>query len=717
MPRHKPVIPPLTTSPVKKYQPYNLKRPKKYADFLGPQSAPESEPSMSKKKGHKHVPAAEVPISQPSRCIEIANASGTMMTQRWGPGIEPTHWWQVPNRHDHVGNAMSADASNVSTPPSTPALKKESPIWEASPQGWLENIAEPTPSGPDTALSPTLLRSASRKWAKRALRNLQKQVAWLHWRHDVIHKVVEIYLGLEAKKAGRVPLAAPSETLYDRNGKLQTPAASLCSHCNTSFQFHSLMTIAFSGATWQTFKYCKCPSNTLPLSIIQSGYFPGSPVTPQVAFHFDVLSLYSALHVDSYTPIASFHAALFAMLQENGYEFTHNIRSICCIEAITWFQALRDSVEVETEREFLLPTSPAAPDAPLCRSALVESTAFTHVAPAHNGDPSVTASHGVMTVNHGIPTSIGTSPDLPLMVHEYPDVIVAMDGNMQHKQYMFVGGEMILPWNETCTFLTDAEIEEAARHISDARAASRGCSESHETWKAVSLKNGYLPFEGPDGNPALSIAMLLALSCQLPSNATIGLMYDVGCVLDRLIAKYNLIPEIAPRLSIAISVFHAYAHQFCCQITFHPWKRNGFGKSNGEGNERLWSLIVDTIVPERIMSPAKRITTINNKIKMIVCCGRDRLASLARSKLAAIVREEALLTDLLQDLKSKRGFTTPFLQSQWEEQKSLQLSVRAYNDQAGMKKFAKLLEAERSAQAHSDALDAVKKELDRISLA
>ncbi|KAF8333212.1 uncharacterized protein EI90DRAFT_3122263 [Cantharellus anzutake] len=102
---------------------------------------------------------------------------------------------------------------------------------------------------------------------------------------------------------------------------------------------------------------------------------------------------------------------------------------------------------------------------------------------------------------------------------------------------------------------------------------------------------------------------------------------------------------------------------------------------------------------------------------MIVCRGRDRLASLARSKLATIVCEEVLLTDLLQDLKSKRGFTTPFLQSQWEEQKSLQLSVQAYNDQAGMKKFAKLLEAKRSAQAHLDALDAVKKELDRISLA
>ncbi|KAF8321016.1 uncharacterized protein EI90DRAFT_2848299, partial [Cantharellus anzutake] len=226
--------------------------------------------------------------------------------------------------------------------------------------------------------------------------------------------------------------------------------------------------------------------------------------------------------------------------------------------------------------------------------------------------------------------------------NEYPDVIVAMDGNMQHKQYMFVGGEMILPWNETCTFLTDAEIEEAARHISDARAASRGCSEvsrpsslvpdgaideceeSHratkrgkqsasktDTFRSKGLMATVCRHDIPlflcdvrtlGEQQHFSIAMLLALSRQLPSNATIGLMYDVGCVLDRSIAKYNLIPEIAPRLSIAVSVFHAYAHQFCCQIAFHPWKRNGFGKSNGEGNERLWSLIVDTIAPERIMS-------------------------------------------------------------------------------------------------------------------
>ncbi|KAF8325669.1 uncharacterized protein EI90DRAFT_3128580 [Cantharellus anzutake] len=138
------------------------------------------------------------------------------------------------------------------------------------------------------------------------------------------------------------------------------------------------MTITSSSAVQRTFEYCECPSNTLPLSTIQSGYFPGSPVIPQVAFHFDILSLYLALNVSSSTPIASFHAALFGILQENGYGFPVNEFFLGPFsEAVTWFKALWDVVEVETEREFLLPTGPAELDAPLCLDTLHKSVGLT----------------------------------------------------------------------------------------------------------------------------------------------------------------------------------------------------------------------------------------------------------------------------------------------------------------------------------------------------
>ncbi|KIJ55038.1 hypothetical protein M422DRAFT_153453, partial [Sphaerobolus stellatus SS14] len=65
-----------------------------------------------------------------------------------------------------------------------------------------------------------------------------------------------------------------------------------------------------------------------------------------------------------------------------------------------------------------------------------------------------------------------------------------------------------------------------------------------------------------------AIALLCKLAELLPGNASIELLYDIACLLDRSIAKHNLIPEIAPHLSLATAAFHAYAHQFCCHVTF-----------------------------------------------------------------------------------------------------------------------------------------------------
>ncbi|KIJ27593.1 hypothetical protein M422DRAFT_78554, partial [Sphaerobolus stellatus SS14] len=98
-----------------------------------------------------------------------------------------------------------------------------------------------------------------------------------------------------------------------------------------------------------------------------------------------------------------------------------------------------------------------------------------------------------------------------------------------------------------------------------------------------------------------AIALIQQLARCLPDNATIGLLYDIACQLDRSIGKHDFIPSIAPRLSCATAVFHAYAHGFPCQCNYHARKRCGFGWSNGEGCERIWAMSKDTISAERIM--------------------------------------------------------------------------------------------------------------------
>ncbi|KAI6009917.1 hypothetical protein PISMIDRAFT_630896 [Pisolithus microcarpus 441] len=58
----------------------------------------------------------------------------------------------------------------------------------------------------------------------------------------------------------------------------------------------------------------------------------------------------------------------------------------------------------------------------------------------------------------------------------------------------------------------------------------------------------------------------------LPSNFHIGLLYDIGCQLEQSCRKWGFLKPFLPRISFAISVFHAFGHQWPCQLIYHPWK-------------------------------------------------------------------------------------------------------------------------------------------------
>jgi hypothetical protein len=88
-----------------------------------------------------------------------------------------------------------------------------------------------------------------------------------------------------------------------------------------------------------------------------------------------------------------------------------------------------------------------------------------------------------------------------------------------------------------------------------------------------------------------AIALLRQLFANIPQSMVIGALYDIGCQLDRSFTKWDLLPEFRDRLIFAISIFHAYGHQWPCQVIYHPRKCTGFGLSDGEGCERFWSSI------------------------------------------------------------------------------------------------------------------------------
>jgi hypothetical protein len=97
------------------------------------------------------------------------------------------------------------------------------------------------------------------------------------------------------------------------------------------------------------------------------------------------------------------------------------------------------------------------------------------------------------------------------------------------------------------------------------------------------------------------LALIQQLTQHIPDDMRVGLLYDIGCQLECSWCKFKFFANsILSRFHFAILVFHAYSHQWPCQVVYHPWKRQGFGLSDGEGCKRLWSALKLLIGPLRV---------------------------------------------------------------------------------------------------------------------
>jgi hypothetical protein len=97
-----------------------------------------------------------------------------------------------------------------------------------------------------------------------------------------------------------------------------------------------------------------------------------------------------------------------------------------------------------------------------------------------------------------------------------------------------------------------------------------------------------------------ALALLQRLFEHLPPTMTVGVLYDIGCQLHRSCLKWGFLKEYLDRITFAISVFHAYGHQWPCQLIYHPRKCIGFGLTDGEGCEQFWNAIKQLIPSMRV---------------------------------------------------------------------------------------------------------------------
>ncbi|KIK58434.1 hypothetical protein GYMLUDRAFT_134013, partial [Collybiopsis luxurians FD-317 M1] len=68
----------------------------------------------------------------------------------------------------------------------------------------------------------------------------------------------------------------------------------------------------------------------------------------------------------------------------------------------------------------------------------------------------------------------------------------------------------------------------------------------------------------------------------------VKLLYDITCQLHWSCLKWGSLKPYMTHTTFAISIFHAFSHQWPCQIVYHLWKTLGYGLSDSEGAEQLW---------------------------------------------------------------------------------------------------------------------------------
>jgi Kyakuja-Dileera-Zisupton transposase len=96
------------------------------------------------------------------------------------------------------------------------------------------------------------------------------------------------------------------------------------------------------------------------------------------------------------------------------------------------------------------------------------------------------------------------------------------------------------------------------------------------------------------------VALLKKFFANLPKSWTVGVLYDIACQLHRSCVKWDFLDEFLDRMVFGLSVFHAYGHQWPCQLIYHPRKCLFFGLTDGEGCERFWSAIRKLIPSLRV---------------------------------------------------------------------------------------------------------------------
>ncbi|KAL1738998.1 hypothetical protein HDZ31DRAFT_50095 [Schizophyllum fasciatum] len=172
--------------------------------------------------------------------------------------------------------------------------------------------------------------------------------------------------------------------------------------------------------------------------------------------------------------------------------------------------------------------------------------------------------------------------------------------------------------------------------------------------------------------------------------------------------RHGILDRYLHRLQFAVSVFHAFGHDWPCQLVYHPRKCVGFGLTDGEGCERFWYSISKLVPYLRVAGYHLRLYTLDAQIAFATKDAIMNLGSWMSRKIknTARKREEA---SLALEGGSNVGYEESLIRQQWAAQVQEQTKPTPKQDRAaGRKAIERALELQQELQAAAHALDELK---------
>ncbi|EAU89215.2 hypothetical protein CC1G_03480 [Coprinopsis cinerea okayama7 len=529
-------------------------------------------------------------------------------------------------------------------------------------------------------------------------------------------------------------------------------------------------TISFTSEAFHEVCAEGCECHHPVEALVRYGLFPTAPTQPRMAIYMPLLDLYNAIFEKTCDAIYAISGALQTYYEKRGFVLLNRKKEYAKDGlrkpfglAVQWYDRLLGQVRIRLEAalkeadeaacEFKLKQQSSNCPRSSDHDADIAQALLNTANPSANGaaSPSTSApetpTQSTLTLGECdrvlrqfCPACFG-GDEFGLSLDNGGDAMIAIDGNFNHRHNR--GVKHCPKFYEPEHFLSKDYVDTIGQRMREARTkpkrevttkvpkeAVKACQKSHQAGSGSNVKTCLEKFDAGGVMAAVcrhdiplfaanidtageqqkyAVALIEKIASLMPPNATLVVLYDVGCVLDRSTQLHPIMASsLTGRLKFATSAMHAYAHQWACQLGYNPRLQIGLALSDGEGVERIWSLLRRLIAIQRNCSAEKRIWLLDRQLHYINRAFRDELGDIIRRRLTkSVPKQEAEASAILEEIEILRDD----LEKQWQDQRATEMSVNAGSKATGKKEIDAVINVQAELKAMEKNLKIARKVL------